>query len=56
MAEQDWMRLIYLALLLALIGPAVLLRSRGLWLRATALFLAAVVLLMWVHQTFIAPG
>lgn len=50
------MRLIYLALILALIGPAMLLRSRGLWLRGAAIFLAAVVLLMWIHQTFVAPG
>ena len=55
MAEQDWMRLIYLALVLVLIGPAILWRSRGMWLRGGALFLAAIVLLMWIHQTFVAP-
>ena len=56
MGEQDWMRLVYLALVLLLIGPAVLLRTRGLWLRGAALFLAAVVLLMWIHQSFVAPN
>ncbi len=56
MGEQDWMQFVYLALVLVLIGPAMLVRSRGMWLRGTALFLAAVVLLMWIHQTFIAPG
>ena len=56
MAEQDWMRLVLLAGVLVLVAPAVLMSTRGLWLRGTALFLAAVVLLMWVHQTFIAPA
>lgn len=56
MGEENWMRFIYLALVLILIAPAVLMRSRGLWLRGTAIFLAAVVLLMWLHQSFIEPN
>lgn len=48
----NWASLVYLLLLLVLIGPIALARGRGRLLPFAALWLAALVALVFLYQTF----
>jgi hypothetical protein len=52
MAEFDWMRLVYLLLVLALIGPAALALGRGRLLSHAAAWLGVLVLLVLLYRAF----
>lgn len=52
MAEFDWMRLVYLLLVLALIGPAALALGRGRLLTHAAAWLGVLVLLLLLYRSF----
>lgn len=52
MTEHQWMALIGLLMVAVLVVPAALRRNRGRVLVNAALWLAAVVGLVWLYQTF----
>lgn len=52
MESFNWLSLVYLLLFTLLIGPAALSRSRGNRLRYAAAWLAILVAILFVYQTF----
>lgn len=52
MENFNWLSLVYLLLVALLIGPAALSRARGSRLRYAAIWLAILVGILFVYQTF----
>lgn len=52
MSDHHWIALIGLLMAATLVVPAALRRNRGTLLRNAALWLAAVVVLVYLYQTF----
>lgn len=52
MTDDQWIRLIGLVMVATLVVPIALRRNRGSLLRNTALWLAAVVALMFLYRSF----
>ena len=52
MEDVNWMALVKMLLIAALLVPGVLMRNRGNILRYAAIWLAAIVALAWAHQSF----
>lgn len=52
MDENGWLALIGLAMVAVLVVPGALARNRRTWLPYAAAWLAAIVGLVWLYQTF----
>lgn len=52
MGETQWMSLVALLMVAALVVPAALRRNRGVVLRNAALWLALIVVLVWIYDSF----
>ncbi|ANC90585.1 hypothetical protein A6A40_00905 [Azospirillum humicireducens] len=52
MSETDWLSLVALLMVAVLVVPAALRRNRGVVLRNAALWLAAIVALVWIYDRF----
>lgn len=52
MEDFNWLSLVYLLLVALLIGPAALARGRGSRLKYAAIWLAVLVAILFVYQTF----
>jgi len=50
--ETQWMSLVALLMVAALVVPAALRRNRGVVLRNAALWLALIVVLVWIYDSF----
>ncbi|HYH21545.1 MAG TPA: hypothetical protein VD995_23295 [Azospirillum sp.] len=52
MAENDWLRLVGLLMVMIIVVPGVLALNRHTWLRNTAIWLAVLAALVFLYQTF----
>lgn len=52
MSETNWLSLVALLMVAVLVVPAALRRNRGVVLRNAALWLAAIVALVWIYDHF----
>jgi len=53
MDDSQWLRLIYLLLVLALVAPLLRARRHGSWLTHAAVWVAILVGLVWAYETFL---
>lgn len=52
MAENDWLRLVGLLMVMIIVVPGAIALNRRTWLRNTAIWLAVLAALVFVYQTF----
>ncbi|AWU94569.1 hypothetical protein [Azospirillum ramasamyi] len=52
MSETNWLSLVALLMVAVLVVPAALRRNRGVALRNAALWLAVIVALVWIYNSF----